>query len=177
MSDHLPLYLTISSPKSDTNDVPQLIRDWKNFDKTLFRNELNKKLSTVLKKNPNLNGNRKFAQFTKITDSIVNKHLPLRPCTRKEVKRRQNPWMTNAIYKSIKTKNKLYFIQLKHRLLRNEIAYKKHRNILNHLIKKAKQKYYKNRLEKSANKSKAIWSVINEILNKKKKNKQKVLIE
>merc|ERR1712168_1473153 len=115
-----------------------------------------------MSQSPNLNGSKKFAQFVKIMDSIVNKYLPLRPCTRKEIRRRQNPWMTNAIYKSIKTKNKLYFIKLKHRLLRNEVAYKRHRNILNHLIKKAKQNYYKTRLENSANRSKAIWFVINE---------------
>ena len=47
--------------------------------------------------------------------------------------------------------------------------YKRHRNILNRLIKKTKLNYYKQQLDSSGNKSKIIWSVINEILSKRKK--------
>ena len=45
---------------------------------------------------------------------------------------------------------------------------KKYRNFLNRSIKKAKSKYYKTRLQSNYNKSKTIWSVINEILSKRK---------
>ena len=72
---------------------------------------------------------------------------------KKVIKRQENPWMTNAIYKSIKPKNKLYFIKRKHRLIANEIRYKKHRNCLNRIIKFAKKEYYKSKLQLAANKS------------------------
>ena len=77
--------------------------------------------------------------------------------------------MSNAIYKAICNKDKLYFKQLKHRTLPNISRYKTHRNKLNRIIITAKKMYYKTKLDLSANRSKAMWSVINEILSKKKK--------
>ena len=146
-----------------------MIRDWKNFNEVDFREELQRELVSFSINCRNLNGNAKFNRFLKLFNKLVNKHLPLRQCTRKERKRRTNPWMSNAIYKSIKTKNKLYFIQRKYPFVRNKIKYKRHRNELNRIILIAKREYYKSKLQFCANKSKAIWSVINEILSKKKK--------
>ena len=107
-------------------------------------------------------------KFMKITENVVNKYLPLRLCTNKEFRRRENPWMTNAIYKSIQNKDKLYFRKLKHRIQINITRYNKYRNHLNRTIKAAKKMHYKTKLDLTANKSKAMWSVINEILSKKK---------
>ena len=170
MSDHLPLYLKVTAPSVSSNSqTNRLIRDWKNFKINDFRKELREKLNLSLGNSQNLDGNSKFNRFNTIFNATVDKYLPLRPCTKKEERRRENPWMTNALFKSIKTKNKLYFIKRKHRLTVNINKYKKHRNLLNRLIKIAKKVYYKSKLEMSANKSKAIWSVINELLGKKKK--------
>ena len=115
MSDHLPIFANISKPNQNTNTDTNYVRDWKNFNKTEFRNELRRKLNFLSETSSSLNANSKFNRFSKLTKELVNKYLPLRPSTNKEQKRRENPWMTNAIFKSIKTKNKLYFIKLKHR--------------------------------------------------------------
>ena len=149
--------------------VNRMIRDWKNFKKDAFRKELKTKLTLFSSNTQNLDPNAKFNRFMKIADTVVNKYLPLRPCTNKEQRRRENPWMTNAIFKSIKNKDKLYFIKMKYRLAINEQRYKQYRNYLNRIIRKAKKDYYITKLQASANKSKAIWSVINEILSKKRK--------
>ena len=170
MSDHLPLFLKVSTLNpSQNNNANRMIRDWKNFNKDAFRKELKTKLTLFSSNTQNLDPNAKFNRFMKIADTVVNKYLPLRPCTNKEQRRRENPWMTNAIFKSIKNKDKLYFIKMKYRLAINEQRYKQYRNYLNRIIRKAKKDYYITKLQASANKSKAIWSVINEILSKKRK--------
>ena len=169
MSDHLPIFLKVSSANVNLCDQTNLSRDYSKFKKAEFLKELKTKLDNLSINNRNWDGNAKFNRFIKVTNALVNKYLPLRPSTKKEIKRRQNPWMTNAILKSIKTKNQLYFIKCKYRLQMNINRYKKHRNMLNRVIIMAKQDYYKLKLQSSANKSKAIWSVINEILSKKKK--------
>ena len=130
---------------------------------------MRRKLALLSETSQSLNVNSKFNRFSKLTKELVNKYLPLRPCTNKEIKRRENPWMTNAIFKSIKTKSKLYFIKQKHKTLANERKYKTYRNSVNRIIKQAKYQYYRDKLARSANRSKAIWSVINEILSTKKK--------
>ena len=169
MSDHLPVLLRVENRSSFNNSTEQYIRDWKKFKINDFRHELIRKISTFRKnRRMNRNGNSKFNAFLKIFKTAVNKYLPLRLCNDKDKKRRENPWMTNSIYNSIKTKNKLYFIKQKYRSFVNENNYRKHRNLLNRVIKLAKKQYYKDKLHKSANRSKAIWSVINEILSKKK---------
>ena len=111
----------------------------KNFDISGYRNELNNKLHSLNTCSTNLDGNAKLKRFMKITESVVNKYLPLRPCTNKEKRRCENPWMTNAIYKAIRNKDKLYFRKLKHRTLINIARYKRHRNYLNRIIKTAKR--------------------------------------
>ena len=110
-----------------------------------------------------------FNRFHSIFKKVVDKHLPLRPYTNKELHRLENPWLTNGLYKAIKTKNKLYFKKLRKRTIAAENVYKRHRNLLNRMIKKAKSDYYKEKLEASGNNSKKIWIVINEILAKRKK--------
>ena len=141
--------------------------------KNEFRNELKRELNFLSETSRSLDANAKFYSFSKVTKELVNKYLPLRLCTNKEIKRRENLWITNAIFKLIKTKNKLYFIKQKYKISVNERKYKKYRNSLNWIIERAKYLYYKDKLERCVNRSKAIRSVINEILRKKKNSIKK----
>ena len=85
MSDHLPLFLKVSTLNpSQNNNANRMIRDWKNFNKDAFRKELKTKLTLFSSNTQNLDPNAKFNRFMKIADTVVNKYLPLRPCTNKE---------------------------------------------------------------------------------------------
>jgi hypothetical protein len=55
--------------------------------------------------------------------------------------------MTRCIAKSVKQKNKLYKKYLQYPKGKNEKIYKKYKNKLNHVIKVAKKKYYKEQLQ------------------------------
>ena len=94
------------------------------------------------------------------------------PVKRKQVsfKRASRPWLTESLLKSIDKKHKLY----------REICsgcgdvnyYKRYRNSLTTIIRKAKESYFKNRFSNSVNDSKATWKLINSMLtcNRRKGN-------
>ena len=144
--------MKLTSPNNIPEFATKIIRDYKNLNKTPFLNDLYKQLYTINNNDQNVDVNVLFSRFHKIFFEIVDKHIPLRTCRRKELRRQLNPWSTNAILKSINTKNKLYFIKLKYRTIENDNKYKKYRNKLNHIIKKAKADYYKMKLESYGNK-------------------------
>ena len=80
----------------------------------------------------------------------------------------RRPWITSAILKSIKRKNKLYKQKIKNPTEKNIRHYTEYRNRLNHLITYSKTKYYENLPEKSQGNLHGTWNAINEILNKRK---------
>jgi hypothetical protein len=49
-----------------------------------------------------------FDLFYSKTTDIIDKHIPVKELSRKEIKLKSKPWITQAIQKSINTKNKLY---------------------------------------------------------------------
>ena len=122
----------------NNENTTKFIRHTKNLNKSAFLHDLDLKLSKLNLSDPNLSGNTKFNCFHRVFKEVVDLHIPLRPCTRKDLKRQENPWITNGILKSINTKNKLYFRNLKHKTPENERLYKRHRNLTNHIIKRAK---------------------------------------
>jgi hypothetical protein len=78
--------------------------------------------------------------------------------------------MTNCILKSVRNDNKLYKTFLMNRNSKNEKSYKNYKNKLNHIIKRAKKKYYEDQLIKYKQNSRMMWKTLNELLNKPKKN-------
>lgn len=100
---------------------------------------------------------------------------------RYEVKR--HPWMTNGLIKSIYEKNRLYKNLQKNPDNINLLnKFKQYRNKLTELIKRTKENYYKEQINKNKNCAKNLWKCINENKNKKTiinslKNKSGVLIE
>ena len=91
--------------------------------------------------------------------------------SRKQQRMHRKPWISKGILKSIKTKNKLFSkIQNLDKTDSNKWnKYKKYRNKLKHIIEYAKMTYFKNQIAQKGNNSRKLWSTINEILNKGKK--------
>ena len=84
---------------------------------------------------------------------------------------RRKPWLSRALVKSIKHKNKLFKNLHKKFYHRKFDDYKKYRNILNRAIKYAKESYHKDRIETSRGDSKSLWNVICELANLKNNKK------
>lgn len=78
-------------------------------------------------------------------------------------------WLTLAMKESIKTKNRLYRLQLKRPSNENIDNYKLYKRNLQKLIRQAERSYYDEQLKNNVGNIKQSWKVINEIINKKKK--------
>ena len=105
---------------------------------------------------------------------VIDRHVPLRACTKKDCRRRQNPWITGGIIKSISTKFKLYSKKLKRNTPENDRIHKKYRYYLNRTIENRKRVYYKQKLLEAQNQSKDSWRILNEIIGQKRRSKSRI---
>ena len=54
------------------------------------------------------NVNQDVINLTTVFNSVLDKHAPMRPMSRKEKRLTDKPWITKSILTSIKAKNRLY---------------------------------------------------------------------
>jgi hypothetical protein len=105
-----------------------------------------------------------FDKFhTKIT-SIIDKHIPIRKLSKKEVKIKNKPWITRAIKVSIRIKNGLHKQFIKTQSSYYYAKFKIYRNKLNHLIRISKRQYYNNFLNYNCNNTKKLWQGVKKII-------------
>ena len=110
-----------------------------------------------------------FNSFFDISSEIINTHIPLKKVSRKEAKFLKKPWITKGLKTSIKIKCKLYREYLRNRNNNSSEKFKSYRNMLNTLLKKSKQDYYKEYFKKSTGDAKATWNGIRELVTLKKR--------
>ena len=94
--------------------------------------------------------------FPLVTKTIKNKHL-------------SKPYITTEIKNLINERNKLQRKSLKWPITYGK-QYRQLRNKINQMIQSAKAEYYKTKLRDSKSDVKKSWSVINEVLNRKKQD-------
>ena len=83
-------------------------------------------------------------------------------CNSKKVSK---PWITSAIKKSIKTKHKLYTKAVTSKYGQTETTkYRKYRNILTTVLKKAEKFYYAEQFSKYHSDSSKTWEIINDLI-------------
>ena len=79
-------------------------------------------------------------------------------------------WLTSALAKSIKNKNKLFMLYKRHPTKENHESYKKYRNVLHHIIRKTERNYYNDKLKDLRTNLKNKWKIIKLIINQKSNN-------
>ena len=109
--------------------------------------------------------NEAYKQFFNIFNSIYDIYFP-KVFVRLKTKHIQSPWITKGIAKSSKRKQKLYEKFLKHRTRETELAYKSYKNLFESLKKKAKKKYYSEKISKYKHDAKKTWSIMKELVGK-----------
>ena len=116
-----------------------------------------------------------FESFHRILTQIVDKHIPIKQLSRRELKSYSKPWITSAIKISIRVKNALYKKFLKTKSTHYHCKFKYYRNKLNHLMKASKRLYYNYYFLENINNSKKIWNGIKEIVRFTPKINQKIV--
>ena len=155
--------------------MPRFKRSYTNFD---YENYILDVLGIDWEKHTNIelgNVNHSLDGFLNINDALLDRYAPLKKISNRRLKKmKHKPWITKGLLNSIQKKDSMRkkFMRtrdiLKKQLL--EKHQKKYRNILVHLIRESKTKYYKEFFNTHKQNLRKTWSGINEIINIKKKH-------
>lgn len=137
--------------------------------KKLFASNINSiDWSKLYEENKDANSAYKFF-YNKISASFEASFKLVR-ISRKRMK--DKPWITKALKKSSKCKNKLYKKWISTKSIEDEIKYKQYRKTYSNIAKDAESKYYRQMFDERVNSVKQLWRNLNTVCAFKK-NKTK----
>ena len=164
ISDHFPIFTVFCD--SAINNESTLRKD------RIFSSRNIKKFENILKSASwtdvmnAVNGPVAFDCFYRKFSQLYDKSFPVQ-----EIKPRytnKKPWLSEGLKKSIKHKNKLYMKQVKSPTASNITNYKLYKRMLNRALKNAERTHYELMLQENKKNSKKLWSILKEVINKKK---------
>ena len=167
VSDHFSQFCIFRSARDRIKPVKRKMRDFTNFDRDSFTQDLNQIDWQSIIANGNNDIDYIFSSFYSKYNKIINKHVPIKQISRRQLKRFSKPWITQGIRASIKTKNKLFASG-------DQTKYKFYRNKINHLIRIIKRGYFHDYFEKNLQNMKKTWEALNNLLNRKTKKSRHV---
>ena len=135
--------------------VQRHYRDYKHFDRTKFKNNLNEKLSE---------GISNYKSFETTFIEVLNKHAPLR---KKLLRANHAPYITKTLRKAIMRRSQLETKYLKTKTQTDLKLYKKHKNFCSKLYKRERRKYYEPLDMKNVLGSKKFWKTMGPFLSDK----------
>ena len=106
VTDHLPNFWGFNDFASLPSNIKMYKRDYSTFDQQALISELQSINWQVSFFGHNPNG--MFNSFYKESSSVIDRHVPIKQLSRKELKVRSKTSITPAIRKSIQIKNNLY---------------------------------------------------------------------
>lgn len=109
-----------------------------------------------------------YGNFYKKITYYYEKNCPL--VSAKKKNKPKMPWITKAILRSIRKRNKLYKTYLTNPTFYNNNKYKTYRNKLTNIIRISRKMYYSDQFDKAKSNMKYTWDVINDLIGKKGKN-------
>ena len=170
ISDHFPIVATINihAKKMCINDPYPYIRDYRNFNREAFNESLSDFNDITTQ-----SLDSRFFNLNKHLLSCINKHIPLRKRTKKEMKFALKPWISKGLKRSIIEKQRLYRLSRLNQPGKNLRVkkYNRYKKKLQKALFAAQNKFYSEKIEACQNQSKDLWKIINEITQRKKKTK------
>ena len=153
ISDHLPNFIIENQDIKEKTIANNHQRDTKNYNPVKFHNELVENFPAKYASSLTVNELSKT-----IITTLIKKHSrhnsPMKQISKRTIKSKQKPWITQRILKSIRTKTKWYKKFMKTRDINC-------RDRLNSVIRSSKKSYYKEYFLKHQNNSKVTWKGIN----------------
>ena len=110
-----------------------------------------------------------FSKFLTKFKNIYDESFPL--VRVKTQYRNRLPWLSKGMKESIKLKNKLYGISLKHPTFYNINRYKTYKNKLTSILKQEEKLYYQSQILANKNDLKKVWTIIKHVINKRRNAK------
>ena len=167
VSDHLPIFL-ISSEVTFNNINKDGINKFRkeNTQTILALNEdlANEEWVDIFREK---DVNKAYANFMHKLTYYYDKNIPLVK-SKQHNKKIKNPWITQGILRSIKTRNRLYKLYISKPSEHTLEKYKQYRNKLTNIIRMSKKTYYSQKIGNAEGDINATWKIINNLINKNK---------
>ena len=182
ISDHLAQFLIVPygiNKKKKTNSTQDVYRrDYKNFDRENFILDFLaldwNEILQIQKNDPN----HSFEQFQSQMDALVDRYIPLKKLTRKEVARELKPWITGGIRASIKRREKIFrkYIKARDPTIKENyhLQFKNLKSRIAGLIRDSKQFHYQKFFNENSTNLRKTWVGIKELIHIKNKNSSQI---
>ena len=158
------MFCTAAHNFQATNES-RFYRDFSKFNKDLFLKETSEiDFASLIGENVNQSMNA----FAETLQLISDKHAPVRKLSNRTQKQSRKPWITPAILKSIKKRQKLFSTHFLSNDPNKVSEYKKYNNKLNKIKEASKTNYFKTQFEMYSDNLKTTWKLIGTIINRKK---------
>jgi len=168
ISDHFPIVAIISEKikKIQENEIYPFVRDFRKFSNDSFQNSLRD-----FSDDDSLDIDTRMVNFHNHMLSCINHHIPLRSKTKKEKKFSLKPWISNSLKRSITKRKELYTLSRENHPDQSarKRNYNKYKKKLEKTLFAAQCNYFSNKIRQCQNQSKALWKIVNEITQRKKK--------
>ena len=170
ISDHLAQFLIVPMECHKVKGKHNFFkRDTRNFDRENFLLdflEINWQDTIDVSKN---DPNYSFNSFESKLNILIDKYLPLKKLSNREIKHQLKPWISLGIRPSIKRRDKLYkkYLKAKTAALKEDY-HKKYREIRNQIVglcRKSKKLHFQKFFTENANNAKDTWKGIKSIIN------------
>ena len=175
LTDHLANFIILSNFGSLPSNIKVYKRDYSKLNESTLISEM-QSIDWHSIFTSDSDPSDMFCSFYSTIFDIVDKHIPLKQLSKKELKFQSKPWITPAIKVSnVQVKNKLYKKYLKTKSCYFHSKFKLYRNKLNHLLKLSKLQYYNNYFLNNVKDSKKIWNGIKQIIHFKPSTNQRTI--
>ena len=172
ISDHVPQFAIIPlSNKNFTHKKQEIfVRNFKDIDKPLLLNTL--KAELLASTNTDVSDiDRDLSNLLESTDRTVQQLFPLKKVSKRQLKLKSKPWITNAILKAIQLRDKTYS-KLKNStdILRKEalqIDLRDKKSNVKTMLRASKKEYFTKYFTENSKNAKKLWEGINEIISNK----------
>ena len=173
ISDHQPYFIGISNLHNIPARNHRLV-EFRNFGPEAVNNFKRELVTRLTPTNEQFHDdvNLDFNNFHDTLCKAKDENFPLVKAKYNKYKHKNSPWITNALMKSIKKRDKLYKkLKMTPRpstvYENRSLQLRNFNKILRRLINAAKKDYYADLFERNKTDMKKTWSTINNVLNKK----------
>ena len=142
LTGHLPNFIIINKFTILPKHIKFSRRDYSSFDEDALLQEC-RSIDWECTHTDNNNTSLMCGAFHNNLKNLMDKHIPQKQLSQKDIKQMSKPWITKGIQKSIKVKNRYYKKFIANISPYYHSKFKIYRNYkLNHLIKLSKISYY-----------------------------------
>ena len=173
ISDHVPQFAIIPLSNKQFIHKKQEIfaRNFKYINKPLLLNTLKAEILTSNSDDSNIDED--LSNLLKSTDRAVEQLFPLKKISKRQLKLKTKPWITNEILKAIQIRDKTY-TKLKNstdtsRKETLEIELRDKKSNVKNMLRASKKHYFTKFFTENSTNAKKLWEGINELISNKPK--------